>query len=97
MLAASGSGVPGRFVVCLLALVFVTPATAMVPIEPDSGQRLAGLEVGESVVLAGWPVDESQTADLVFTRVDVWDPEARVFVVGSAGVLTEHPRPARPV
>jgi hypothetical protein len=66
-----------------------------VPIDADSGYRLAGLEVGESIVVSRWPIDESQTVDLVFTRIDVWDPDARIFTVGASGALTEHPRPAR--
>jgi len=69
----------------LFAVLAAPPVTATLPIDAGSMQRLAVLDVGESALVSGWLIDESQRADLVFTRIDVWDPEARIFVVGPGG------------
>ncbi|MCE7949726.1 MAG: hypothetical protein DYH18_01295 [Xanthomonadales bacterium PRO7] len=73
------------FWTALFALWFCASATASGIFSRDTLARLAALPSGHSLIVTGFPVGSGQDTTIRFERVEVYAPDAHVYVVDASG------------
>lgn len=73
------------FWIALVSLSFCATATASGTFSRATLARLAALPAGHSLIVTGFPAGASHNATVRFERVEIYAPDAHLYVIGTAG------------
>lgn len=80
------------FAITALSLFAPLTHAAQFSADKPTTNRLAALHSGESMTIAGFPVGPTRSDTIRFERVDVYSPDAHLYLIDGGGEQKEIPR-----